>query len=67
MSSTTKLQLNKINEHNHNSAFGAKEGVPNEDYTWEYERILQHTNIKFFEDKKFWVGGTVMSPFLIIS
>ena len=46
MSSTTKLQLNKINEHNHNRAFGAKEGVPNEDYTWEYERILQHTNIK---------------------
>ena len=40
MSSTTKLQLKKINEQNHNKALGAKEGVPNEDYTWEYERIL---------------------------
>ena len=47
MSSTTKLQLKKINEQNHNRALGAKEGVPNEDATLEYERILEHTNIKF--------------------
>ena len=47
MSSTTKLQLKKINEQNHNRALRAKEGVPNEDYTWEYEIILQHTNSKF--------------------
>ena len=52
MSSTTKLQLKKINEQNHNIALGAKEGVPNEDYTWEYERILQITNIKLLEDKQ---------------
>ena len=53
MSSTTKLQLKKINEQNHNRALGANEGVPNEDYTWEYERILQHTNIKSLEGKKY--------------
>ena len=46
MSSTTKLQLKKINEQNHNIALGAKERVPNEDYTWEYEKILQNTNLK---------------------
>ena len=49
------------------TALGAKEGVPNEDSTWEYERILQHKNIKLIEDKKYWVGMTVMSPFLIIA
>ena len=32
-----KLLVNKINEHNHKRALGAKEGVPNEDTTWEYE------------------------------
>ena len=63
MRSTTKLQLKKINEQNHNRALGAKEGVPNEDYTWEYEIILQHTNTKFLEDKQSWVGRTIMSPF----
>ena len=63
----TKLQLKKINEKNHNKALGAKEGVPNEDATWEYERILQHTNLKLLEDKQSWVGRTIMSPFLIIA
>ena len=29
-------------------------------------KILQYTNIKFLEDKQYWVGRTVMSPFLII-
>ena len=67
MSSTTKLQLNKINEHNHNRAFGAKEGVPNEDFNCEYEKILQNKNIKIIEDKKYWVGRTLMSTFLIIA
>ena len=57
-----KLQLKKINEHNHNRALGAKEGVPNEDATWEYEKILQHTNLELLEDKQSWVGRTVMSP-----
>ena len=40
MSSTTKLQLKKINEENHNIELGAKEVIPNEDYTWEYEIIF---------------------------
>ena len=35
--SLLKLQLKKINEQNHKRALGAKEGVPNEDATWEYE------------------------------
>ena len=30
-----------------------KEGVPNEDATWEYENILQHTNLALLEDKKY--------------
>ena len=63
MSATTKLQLKKINEQNHNIALGAKEGVPNEDATWEYENILQHPNLKLLEDKQSWVGRAVMSPF----
>ena len=37
--------------------------LPSEDVTWEEENILQHTNLKFLEDKKYWVGRTVMSPF----
>ena len=32
-----KLQLKKINEKNHKRALGARERVPNEDATWEYE------------------------------
>ena len=48
-------------------AFGAKEGVPNEDATWEYERILQQKNLKLLDDKQYWVGRNVMSPFLIIA
>ena len=64
MSSTTKLQLKKINEQNHNIALGAKKIVQNEDSTWEYENILQHPNITFLEDKKSWAGRTIMPPFL---
>ena len=37
--------------------------LPSEDTTWEEENILQHPNMKFLEDKKYWVGRTVMSPF----
>ena len=37
--------------------------IPSEDATWEEDNILQHTNLKFLEDKKYWVGRTVMSPF----
>ena len=44
--------------------FVAKEGVPNEDATWEYENILQNPNIKLLEDKQYWVGRTIMSSFL---
>ena len=54
----------KINEQNHNKALGAQEGVPNEDATWEGEKILQHPNLKFLEDKKYLVERTIMSPFL---
>ena len=42
MSSTTKLQLKKINEQNHNRALAAKEGVPNEDATWELQNIAAY-------------------------
>ena len=62
-----KLQLNKFNRKNNNRALGAKEAVSNEDSTWDYEIILQHTNIKFIEGNKYWVGRTVMFPFLIIA
>ena len=37
--------------------------LPNEDATWEEEKILQHPNLKLLEDKQSWVGRTVMSPF----
>ena len=37
--------------------------LPSEDATWEGESILQHPNLKFLEDKQYWVGRTVMSPF----
>ena len=53
MRSTTKLQLKKINEQNHNRALGAKEGVPNEDATLEYEQILRYKNLSFLKDKKY--------------
>ena len=59
-----KLQLNKINLQNHNRALGVKERVPNDDATWEYEKkILQLTNLELLEDKQYWVGRIVMSPF----
>ena len=62
MSSTTKLQLKKINEQNHNRALGAKEGVPSEDATQEDEQILKHPNLALLEDKQPWAGRTIMSP-----
>ena len=37
--------------------------LPSEDSKWEAENILQHKNMKFLEDKQYWVGRTVMSPF----
>jgi len=37
--------------------------LPNQDATWEEEKILQHPNLKLLEDKQSWVGRTVMSPF----
>ena len=37
--------------------------LPSEDATWEEENILQHPNLKFLEDKQYWVGRTVISPF----
>ena len=42
--SLLKLQLNKINEQNLNRELGAKEGVPNEDATWEYEKYCSIQN-----------------------
>ena len=39
-----KLQLKKINRQNHNITLGAKEGVPNEDDTWEYEKYCSIQN-----------------------
>ena len=38
MSATTQIAAKE-----NKRALGAKEGVPNEDATWEYEQILQHT------------------------
>ena len=37
--------------------------LPSEDATWEEEKILQHLDLKFLEDKQSWVGRTVMSLF----
>ena len=37
--------------------------LPVEDATWENEQILQHPELKLLEDKQFWEGRTVMSPF----
>ena len=37
--------------------------LPTEDATWEEEKIFQHPNLKFLEDKQYWVGRTIMSPF----
>ena len=35
--SLLKLKLKKSNEQNHKRALGAREGVPNDYATWEYE------------------------------
>jgi hypothetical protein len=34
-----------------------------EDATWEGEQCLQHLNLQSLEDKQFWEGRIVMSPF----
>ena len=34
-----------------------------EDATWEEDNFLQHPNLKLLEDKQYWIGRTVMSPF----
>ena len=52
MSATTQVAAKENQWQNHNTALGAKEGVPNEDSTWEHEKILQHTNLKFLEEKQ---------------
>ena len=40
MSATTQIAAKKINDQNHKIALGAKEGVPNQDFTWEYEKNI---------------------------
>ena len=37
--------------------------LPSEYATWEEENIFQHPNLKLLEDKQYWVGRTIMSPF----
>ena len=37
--------------------------IPSEDATWEEENVLQNPNLKFLEDKQYWVGRTGMSAF----
>ena len=36
---------------------------PSEEATWEDEKSLQHPNLALLEDKQYWVGRIVMSPF----
>ena len=36
--------------------------LPSEEATWEDEFFLQNPKLSFIEDKKYWVGSTVMSP-----
>ena len=36
---------------------------PSEEATWEDENFFQHPNFSFLEDKQYWVGRTVKSPF----
>ena len=52
MSATTQVAAKENQWQNHNKALGAK-GVPNEDCTWEYEKIFQHTNLELLEDKQY--------------
>ena len=47
-----KLQLRKINQQNHKRELGAREGVPNEEVTWEYEKHLHNKNLELLEDNK---------------
>jgi len=37
--------------------------LPVEDATWENEQVLQFPGLNLLEDKKIWVGRTVMSHF----
>ena len=36
---------------------------PSEEATWEDEKIFHHPNMALLEEKQYWVGRTVMSPF----
>ena len=36
--------------------------LPSEDATWEGEQVLQQMILKFIEDKKIWVGRTIIYP-----
>ena len=51
------FQLRKINEQNHKRALGAKQGVPNEDATREYEIVLQNKTCILFRTKNLEWGG----------
>ena len=52
-----KLQLKKINDQNHKRALGAKEGVPNEDATWEYENFCSVKTWNLFRTRNIEWGG----------
>ena len=62
MSASTQIALNKINEQNHNIALGAKEGVPNEDATWEYETNCSIQNYNCLRTSNIEWRGFFMSP-----
>ena len=57
-----KLQLNKINEQNHKRALGAREGVPNEDATWEYIKNFRIQTWNFLRTINIEWGVFFMSP-----
>ena len=54
MSSTTKLQLKKINEQNHNRALGANEGVPNEITLGNMKEYYRIQILNFFRTSNLW-------------
>ena len=63
MSATTQVAAKDNQWQNHNRALGAKEGVPNEDCTWEYEKkycIIQTWNL--LRTRNIEWGGFFMSP-----
>ena len=62
MSATTQVQLKKINEQNHKRALGAREGVPNEDATWEYIKNCSIQTWHCLRTSNLEWGGFFMSP-----